>query len=270
MEKRSIQGLATIMILCFHLFPFPTKGLWIGVDLFLLCSGYWISNHDIDFSFYKNRWKQIYIPFVFFSILSFFVKQWSISKLLSILCFMDFFLKQETSFLWFCPFILICYGLAWILKKIKKYQIIIYTSIYLFLSFFISSSLLFHLYMFCLGTCFEKKNVSLLAGFSLLFFICGASTIWVFVPILYGLVSIFPRVKALEWVSMYSLELYGFQMTLGYGIENYLLNSCSKSFSFLFTCLILMGVSILFQKGLKKYEKADSYYNVYCIMCLFF
>ncbi|MGN1277668.1 MAG: hypothetical protein ACI4UK_11820 [Floccifex sp.] len=252
MEKRSIQGLATILILCFHLFPFSVKGLWIGVDLFLLCSGYWIGNHDIDVSFYKNRWKQIYFPFVFFCFLAFFIKQWKVSKFISVLCFMDFFMKQEASFLWFCPFILICYGLAWILKKVNKYQIVIYSSLYLVLSFFISSSLLFHLYMFCLGTCFEKKYLFLLTGFSLVLFIFDTSTLWVFVPVLYGLVSFFPRVRVLEWISRYSLELYGFQMIIGYGIENYLLNSYSKLFSFFLTFLILLGISMLFQKGVKK------------------
>ena len=127
-NKRFLQFISTVAILAFHYWyklgnsqieRFIVSNCYIGVDLFFICSAYSLSRKKkIDYTpFIKNRFKTIYLKYVFFSfIYSFFLVSYKKSVLLnkalrfiSIISGYELFDKGGAAFLWFIPAIMIFY-----------------------------------------------------------------------------------------------------------------------------------------------------------------
>lgn len=129
--KRSLMGLAGILIVIFHFYmPLTDNSLeqtiyrasYLGVDLFFFLSAYSLgSKRIIKYGeFILNRLVNVYLPFVFFSLIAFVYGGWKISKLFRVITGVEFFRKGGGSFLWFFPGIMLFYLFTPIIKKLKN------------------------------------------------------------------------------------------------------------------------------------------------------
>lgn len=118
-NKGFLQTLAALQILAFHLWA-PVTGStaesfllrtgYVGVDLFFLLSAYSLAGKEIDYKkLLKNRAVTVYGRFAAFAVIAFFINGWSLSRLLKILSFAEFFQRGGGSFLWFIPAIMLFY-----------------------------------------------------------------------------------------------------------------------------------------------------------------
>lgn len=129
--KKSIMGLAALLILVFHFYiPFGSSAveifLWrsayIGVDLFFFVSAYSLGRKDnIRFwSFLGNRLNYIYLPFVIMAIIAMLYNSWEFSRFLKVLTGIEFYQRGGGAFLWFVTAIMFFYLCAPALVKLKK------------------------------------------------------------------------------------------------------------------------------------------------------
>jgi len=128
--KKSIMGLAALLIFIFHFYiPFGNssiemslyKATYIGVDLFFFVSAYSLSLRKIDsyWTFIKNRIIYVYVPFVCFSIISALYNGWTFIRLISVISGYEFFVKGGGAFLWFFSGIMLFYLVAPFLLSLK-------------------------------------------------------------------------------------------------------------------------------------------------------
>lgn len=188
-NKKSVMGLAALLILLFHFYiPFSGKAVemsiqkaaYVGVDIFFLLSAVSLSKKEkIEyFPFVLNRLKSIYLPFVIFSLIAFFYKNWKVLKLLKVVSGVELFEKGGGAFLWFAPGIMLIYLIApllvWLKKKYDLAALGIMVIVWLFieavLQYFVGYTTIFillnRLPVFFAGLYFEeiKKLVSMKLG----------------------------------------------------------------------------------------------------------
>lgn len=134
-NKKTLLCISAIMILIYHLWvPIFNNDIerylryicYIGVDIFFFISAYSLGKRKIVYKdFIKNRFINIYMKFIIFTILVTLYKGNDISKLIEILLGINFITKGGGSFLWFIPAIMILYLLFPLYKKLDdKYKII--------------------------------------------------------------------------------------------------------------------------------------------------
>lgn len=129
--KKSIMGLAALLIMIFH-FYIPFSGLkaelviyraaYIGVDIFFFVSAYSLAQRDrIEYwKFVGNRLLSIYIPFVLFAVVANFYEKWKYPRFFKVIAGIEFFKRGGGSFLWFFVAIMLIYLIAPFLIKLKK------------------------------------------------------------------------------------------------------------------------------------------------------
>ena len=144
-NKNFLQSVAALWILVYHLWinisgsaaeQFLVTIAYAGVDIFFLVSSYSIAGRDIKYGeFFKTRFLNIYLRFVFFAIIAAIYAGWSIIRTFKTVLFIDFFEKGGGSFLWFLPSILLLYLLYPLFLKWKwKYKTIAVIAFWLLLS----------------------------------------------------------------------------------------------------------------------------------------
>lgn len=125
------MGFAALLILGFHLYiPFShhifelsiQRAAYIGVDLFFFLSAYSLGRKESIsfFSFIKNRFFSIYVPFIVFAVIAFFYKRWKFARLLKVIFSIEFFQRGGGAFLWFTSGIMLLYSITPFLIKAKK------------------------------------------------------------------------------------------------------------------------------------------------------
>ena len=129
--KKSIMGLAALLIVIFH-FYIPFSGLkaelviyraaYIGVDIFFFVSAYSLAQRDkIEYwKFVGNRLLSIYLPFVLFAVVANFYGKWKYPRFFKVVSGIEFFKRGGGSFLWFFTAIMLIYLIAPLLVKLKK------------------------------------------------------------------------------------------------------------------------------------------------------
>lgn len=107
--KKSIMGLAALLIMIFH-FYIPFSGLkaelviyraaYIGVDIFFFVSAYSLAQRDrIEYwKFVGNRLLSIYIPFVLFAVVAGFYEKWKYPRFFKVISGIEFFKEEEAPF----------------------------------------------------------------------------------------------------------------------------------------------------------------------------
>lgn len=104
--KKSIMGLAALLIMIFH-FYIPFSGLkaelviyraaYIGVDIFFFVSAYSLAQRDrIEYwKFVGNRLLSIYIPFVLFAVVANFYEKWKYPRFFKVIAGIEFFKRGD-------------------------------------------------------------------------------------------------------------------------------------------------------------------------------
>lgn len=130
-SKKSLMGLAALLILIFHFYiPFTGlaletavyKATYIGVDLFFFLSAYSLAGREkIEYGpFIKNRFLNIYLTFAVLALIGGLVEHWELKKYLEVLSGAQLFMKGGGAFLWFAPAIMLLYFVAPFLVRAKK------------------------------------------------------------------------------------------------------------------------------------------------------
>lgn len=131
-SKRTIMGLAALMILIFHFYipvfrqyPYEKQMAslcFIGVDLFFLVSGASCSKAGRTkyHKFVLNRLVNVWLPFALFALVAAFYKSWSIGIYFENIFGIRLFTKGGGAFCWFFPGIMIFYILAPVFVKLKN------------------------------------------------------------------------------------------------------------------------------------------------------
>lgn len=181
-NKKTIMAFAAFFILIYHLWINITnlkieiylrQLCVIGVDLFFFISAYSITkNYKFDYkNFITNRFKNIYLKFIFFSIIGALYNKWGIVKFLKIITGVELFLKGGGSFLWFLPAIMLVYLiLPLYIKLVNKFKkrtffitIILYLLVVISLSLFSNYNAFFILInripIILLGYYFYEYNI---------------------------------------------------------------------------------------------------------------
>lgn len=121
--KKSIMGLAALLILIFHFYiPFTKNAVemtiykagYIGVDLFFFVSACSLGKQKkVAYgSFLWNRINNTYVPFVILAVIGAVYKHWSPVQWLKVISGVEFFQRGGGAFLWFCIGIMLVYLLA--------------------------------------------------------------------------------------------------------------------------------------------------------------
>lgn len=127
-NKRVLMAFSALLIMVFHLWSmltssnielFLVKSAYIGVDIFFFLSAYSLAKREIGDvkAFYISRFKSVYLKFALFALVMTVVSNWSIERLLKILCGIELFNKGGGSFLWFLPAIMIFYLVYPLIQK---------------------------------------------------------------------------------------------------------------------------------------------------------
>lgn len=135
-SKKSIMGIAAMLILIYHIFPlqqgggifntslkFIVSNAYIGVDIFFFLSAYMIYFSDTSkcWSFLKKKFKRIYPLFIFSCLIYFLMGKISFAKVIPTLFGIDLVKSGGGSFLWFLPAVFLLYIFApFYLKLLKK------------------------------------------------------------------------------------------------------------------------------------------------------
>ena len=128
--KKSIMGLAALLILIFHFYiPFTGskvemimyRAAYIGVDIFFFVSAYSLAQREkITYqTFIRNRLLMIYLPFVMFALIANFYEKWKFPRFFKVVSGVEFFQKGGGAFLWFLVAIMLIYLIAPFLVKMK-------------------------------------------------------------------------------------------------------------------------------------------------------
>ncbi len=127
-NKKSLMAISALLILIYHLWINITnlrieiylrQICVIGVDIFFFISAYSIGKSKINYKdFIANRFKKIYLEFLFFSIIGAIYFQWSLKKFLSVIFGFELIKNGGGSFLWFIPGIMIVYLTLPLIKKL--------------------------------------------------------------------------------------------------------------------------------------------------------
>lgn len=128
--KKSLMGLAAILILLFHFWMPLTaspievnlyRSTYWGVDIFFFVSAYSLSQrkHISWLQFVGNRLIYVYVPFAVMAVIAAIYKGWSFSKLVKTLVGVSFFKTGGGSFLWFAIAIMLIYLIAPGMPKLK-------------------------------------------------------------------------------------------------------------------------------------------------------
>lgn len=128
--KKSLMGLAALLILIFHFYITFTgtkleqsiyRAAYIGVDIFFFVSAYSLAKRGVAsyFSFIRNRFMSIYVPFILFSVVGAIYGKWAISRFFKVIVGIEFVTKGGGAFLWFFTAIMILYILAPLMIRFK-------------------------------------------------------------------------------------------------------------------------------------------------------
>lgn len=129
--KKVLMGISALLILFFHFYipvfgsvveQFIYRTSYFGVDIFFFLSAYSIgSKREINyFSFIKNRFCYIYIPFAVMVCIAVVYKQWTLTRGLQILYGKEFWDRGGGSFLWFVIAIMLVYLVAPLMARLKN------------------------------------------------------------------------------------------------------------------------------------------------------
>lgn len=126
-----IRIIAMIMIICCHVLQFYGNFMawWfnVGVQIFLLISGYLYGKKDIDnwILFVKKQYKKILLPYwiylVFITIIYFLIARNLLSCSIVFKAIVASDQYKGLEHLWFIPYILFCYFLTPFLNELKHY-----------------------------------------------------------------------------------------------------------------------------------------------------
>lgn len=246
-------------------------------------------------SFIKNRIINIYIPFVIFSIIGMMYNKWPFSKFIDIITGKDFFERGGGAFLWYLTGVMIIYLITPVISYLKekyKWKSFILLMIIWALGVFLIQNILNYkqifilvnrLPIFLIGFYFKEVVNLKLKKFEWLFdiilLIIGGIIIYKYgtiirlnkpiidmyyllaIPLVIAVVRIFEyiynfiKIKPMETLGLYSLELYGLQMIFGYKIEIELYKLMNNGFlAFICTVSILFLASIIFQYILELFK----------------
>jgi len=303
-NKKTLMFLSSIMIIIFHLWINITSSkveaylreiCVIGVDIFFFLSAYSIlKKKSINYKeFLKNRFINIYLKFVFFTIVYGIYKKIDVGLFIKTILGIDLFVRGGGSFLWFLPAIMIVYILLPLYKKIDnhKYVLPITFCIYFFLAIWISSCtniksififinripILLCGYYFAKYNVLEKlskKSYFILTGillvigflFSYTFYIHKIHLSWFYdinyivnIPLILGMILFFDRIntnKLFHIIGNSTLEIYGLQMVFGFKITNRIYKmTSSKLVTNLLVIFVIMTLSILLSSSFKKVKE---------------
>ena len=129
--KKSIMGLAALLIVFFHFYiPFTNhtaelviyRAAYIGVDLFFFVSVYSLAHREKTayLSFLGNRFLNVYVPFAVFAAIAGFYQKWQLSRFFKVISGVEFFERGGGSFLWFFVGIMFLYLIAPFLVELKR------------------------------------------------------------------------------------------------------------------------------------------------------
>lgn len=129
--KRKLMGVAALLIIIFHFWmPLTTsvveasiyKCTYLGVDIFFLLSAYSLARREelIYGQFIRNRFKNVYLPYVVMAIICAVYKKWSIAQFLRVVSGIEFLNKGGGAFLWFAVAIMLLYIVAPGLLRLKS------------------------------------------------------------------------------------------------------------------------------------------------------
>lgn len=281
-NKKTIMSLAAILIVVYHLwinifpkFSFLRRICFIGVDIFFFLSAYSIKKNNIkDYKqFLKSRFIKIYLPFIIFSVITFFYKNWTIQELILNILGISLLKKGGASFLWFIPSIMIVYILLPIYKKINNKHKNILILILWLISYIILNKINGNLLVFVnripiilIGFNIDKyietlppKKYMLIA---ISFLIIGICLLYKFeyisknlnyiiaIPLILGVImlsNLIPTNKATNLIGNLTLEMYAIQMIFGFKIASIVYNIIKiKILSNIVTIIVIVLLAMLY------------------------
>ena len=228
---------------------------YIGVDIFFFASAYSISNKEIENykKFIISRFIKIYIPFILFSIITAIYKNWNIKEFILTITSIDLFISGGGSFLWFLPAIMYIYLLLPIFNKFKnKIKYLISIIVWFILAIILTKTnnngiliLINRIPIILIATLLSETNILnkinkyIYIITSILLFIIGNIIMYNFytlkleyihdinyiiaIPLIISIImllNIIPTNKIIDRISKYTLEMYAFQMIIGYDITS--------------------------------------------------
>lgn len=296
LNKKFLQCLACLLILMFHLWinvsgtqieNFIIKTAYIGVDIFFFVSAYSLADKKIEYKpFIKNRFINIYLKFIIFSLIVFIYKKYSFIRLLKIITGIELFEKGGGSFLWFIPAIMIFYliyplFIKWDDKKKGLIVLIVYLLLAIGLSYYSNYRALYifinRIPIMLVG--YYLKNIDFKLNNIIYIFltIIGLILLYMFgyknklnVPIketfylvsivliigISGLSNLIKNNRLINLIASLSLEIYAFQMIFGYDIASFLYKTIKISLiSNLLTIVLIILISYIFQSIFKRVFK---------------
>lgn len=228
---------------------------YIGVDIFFFASAYSISNKEIENykKFIISRFIKIYIPFILFSIITAIYKNWNIKEFILTITSIDLFISGGGSFLWFLPAIMYIYLLLPIFNKFKnKIKYLISIIVWFILAIILTKTnnngiliLINRIPIILIATLLSETNILnkinkyIYIITSILLFIIGNIIMYnlytlkleyihdinyiIAIPLIISIImllNIIPTNKIIDRISKYTLEMYAFQMIIGYDITS--------------------------------------------------
>lgn len=262
---------------------------YIGVDIFFFLSAYGVSlkgTGNIG-TFLASRLKKIYPKYLLLSIIAALYSGWKIVRLIKVLSGFELIVKGGGAFLWFIPAIILMYILlaAMDMTFSKKPWLTIVTVIFVWLivglmlsmltdyraMFIVWNRIPIVVIGFCQAKYVEGKGKNFVLAGLILLIVGGIITYnWGFreklsfpirdmfyvinIPLVLGIVLLADNIKENRLIrsfSKLSLEIYAFQMIVGYDICNFLLKNTEIGAMGinLLTFLSVLIVSLVFQRG---------------------
>lgn len=284
-NKKFLQFLGAILIIIFHLWiklsssfleSFFVGIAYIGVDIFFLVSVCSLANKTIDYkSFIVNRFKTIYLKFVVFVLMAAIFTQ-KYSNIFNKLFFIELFTKGGGAFLWFIPAILIFYLVfPFFINWKNKYKSLIVLLGYVIAGVIITITkqnqlmivlnripLILMTYELCTREIKNQKILGiifLVIGLVLLYFFGYSPKLnkpfynffYLFAGItVIGIAMIIPKFKCpkvIEIIASSSLEIYAFQMIIGFNLAAFIFKHLNNALlSNIITISIILIISIVF------------------------
>ncbi len=268
-SKRTIMGVAALLILIFHFYIPIFKGIqigrqiaslgFIGVDLFFFVSGISCGkkNDNKYLTFLVNRLISVWLPFATFSLVAAIYAHWAVKKYFLTVFGIELFTRGGSSFCWFLPGIMLFYIVAPFFSSLKRkwgmpafliplgIWLVTAVAIYIGNQFGIGNDailiLVNRLPIFILGMWFDKLDfiprklwilitaMGLTLGSAVLYYCCivirtNDSKYLLAIPFVLGAAiaidklaqSYRLKIKPLQWLGGFTLELYALQMIFGF------------------------------------------------------
>ncbi|MGN0347714.1 MAG: acyltransferase family protein [Lachnospiraceae bacterium] len=309
-SKKAIMGLAALLILIFHFYipvngnvveMFISKTAYIGVDIFFLVSAVSLSKREIISygSFMKNRFLAVYVPFLFFSVICAWYRQWPLAAFLKTISGISFFERGGGSFLWFLYAIMLFYLAAPGMLYLKRHLgwrafallLLIWAGAAAVFQYGFGYQQIFILWnrlpVFLLGLYYDKivglltKRVErkwILLPVLTLFLSMGMLLLYQFgmnirlqtpfadmyyimaIPMVIAIAGFFElgyqrtnmRLRVLEWIGKFSLEIYGLQMVFGYDLESRLLKIFKNGLAAFAGTIVVLTLSAFLLQWIKR------------------